>query len=204
MNIDTNKKFWEKYAKLYKYVIEKTNQKLYKNICKEIIPKLNKDQKVLELACGSGQLTDVLASKVNTWIATDFSPNMVNETSKRVKLQNVTFEVCDATKTNYPDNSFDVIIISNALHIMPNPDKALKEIKRILKEDGIVIAPTFVFEGKINKPLLYIAEKLGHKVFYKWDSNAYSNFVKQNGFTVIDKKVIPGNLQPACVLTLKK
>lgn len=204
MNIDTNKKFWERYAKLYKYVIEETNRKMYKNICSEIITNLNKKQNVLELACGSGQITKRIVDKVNFLTATDFSPNMVKETSKRVNAKNVTFDVCDATKINYEDNSFDVVIISNALHIMPSPEKALKEIKRILKKDGIVIAPTFVYEGKINTPLLYMAEKLGHKVFHKWDSKMYSDFVKENGFKVIDKKVFKGNLLPVCMLTLIK
>ena len=43
----------------------------------------------------------------------------------------------------YADKSFDVVIVSNALHIVPQPEKALAEIRRVLKDDGVLIAPTF-------------------------------------------------------------
>ena len=51
--------------------------------------------------------------------------------------------------------SFDVVIVSNALHIVPQPEKALREIKRVLKDDGVLIAPTFThaensFPGKVK------------------------------------------------------
>ena len=40
-----------------------------------------------------------------------------------------------------------VVIASNALHIVPQPEKALAEIHRVLKDDGVLIAPTFTHEG---------------------------------------------------------
>ena len=43
----------------------------------------------------------------------------------------------------YAEVSFDVVIVSNALHIVPQPEKALAEIHRVLKDDGVLIAPTF-------------------------------------------------------------
>lgn len=65
---------------------------------------------------------------------------------------------------------FDVVLIANALHIMPQPDEALKEIRRVLKPNGILIAPTFVYEGEINKVRLLVMEKIGFKTFYQWTS----------------------------------
>ena len=55
----------------------------------------------------------------------------------------------------YAEESFDVVIVSNALHIVPQPEKALQEIKRVLKDDGVLIAPTFThagnsFSGKVR------------------------------------------------------
>ena len=45
---------------------------------------------------------------------------------------------------------FDAAVISNALHIMPEPEKALAEIRRVLKPGGILIAPTFMAVGSIS------------------------------------------------------
>lgn len=55
----------------------------------------------------------------------------------------------------YADRSFDVVIVSNALHIVPQPEKALQEIGRVLKDDGVLVAPTFThaensLSGKIR------------------------------------------------------
>ena len=55
----------------------------------------------------------------------------------------------------YAEESFEVVIVSNALHIVPQPEKALAEIRRVLKNDGVLIAPTFThagnsFSGKVR------------------------------------------------------
>ena len=75
--MNDNKEFWQRFAKLYSPFMEKGNGKLYDEICAEISAKLRKDMTVLELACGSGQLTFRLADQVKHWEATDFSPNMI-------------------------------------------------------------------------------------------------------------------------------
>ena len=44
---------------------------------------------------------------------------------------------------------FDVVIVSNALHIVPHPEKSPAEIRRVLKDDGVLIAPTFYPCGEL-------------------------------------------------------
>lgn len=203
MKDNSNKRFWEKVAKVYAPFQEKGNKELYETLCQKIEPLFRKEQKVLELACGTGQLTAFLAQNSNNWIATDFSEKMVGEAKKRLNKENVTYQVQDATKLTYNDNVFDIVLIANALHIMPNPDKALSEIRRVLKEDGILIAPTFVYEEKINKARLYIMEKIGFKTFYKWTSEEYSTFIETHGFSIKRKELISGSLLPECIIVCK-
>ena len=68
----SNKKFWDKFAKLYAPFMKK-DQGAYDRVYEYIRPHLNKDMDVLELACGSGQLSFSLAQHTKTWIGTDFS-----------------------------------------------------------------------------------------------------------------------------------
>ena len=52
--------------------------------------------------------------------------------------------MADATALPYADDSFDAVLIANALHVMPEPEKALREIDRVLRPGGILIAPNFM------------------------------------------------------------
>ena len=71
----TNKKFWEKAAKLYTPMQERKNAKLYLKLCNIISKSLDKNMQVLELACGTGQLTFPLCN--STILVTIASPNPV-------------------------------------------------------------------------------------------------------------------------------
>ena len=92
----------------------------------------------------------------------------------------------------YADKSFDVVIVSNAPHIVPQPEKALQEIKRVLKDDGVLIAPTFThagnsFRGKVKAFFMKLA---GFPLHSRWTSEEYLRFLRQNGWTVRKSAVL--------------
>ena len=162
-NVNSNIGFWERFAKIYTIVQEKGNKELYSKLTGEILSVMDENKDVLELACGTGQITFVLA-----------------------------------------DKSFDIVLIANALHIMPDPGKALSEIRRVLKDDGVLIAPTFVYSGKINHFKIRIMEKAGFHTFYKWKKKDFVEFIQSNGFFVLENKIISGKVLSECFLTGKK
>lgn len=200
----TNKKFWEKVARLYTPMQERKNAKLYQELCGIISKSLHKNMQVLELACGTGQLTFPLCKKVASWEATDFSVKMIEEAKVRAGNLPVTFTVQDATNLPYEDGKFDAVVIANALHIMPNPLQALKEIHRVLKKGGLLIAPTFVYEGKINKVRIWMMEMVGFQTFHKWKSDEYIEFVCNEGFDLVDSYVVVGEMLPECILICRR
>ena len=73
---------------------------------------------------------------VRSWEATDFSAEMIRQAKKQVHSSRLHFSVQDATKLPYGPESFDAVVISNALHVMPHPEKALAEAWRVLKPGG--------------------------------------------------------------------
>ena len=80
----------------------------------------------------------------------------------------------------------------NALHIVPQPGKALAEIHRVLKGDGVLIAPTFThagnsFTGKVRAFFMKLA---GFPLHSKWTSEEYLRFLQQNGWTVRKSAVL--------------
>ena len=203
----SNKKFWDKFAKLYAPFMEK-DKGIYDKICKYIIPHLNNDMKALELACGSGQLSFILSNYTKSWIATDFSEQMIQEAKKRGEGKNLIFEMADATSLSFENEKFDCVLISNALHIMPNPYEAMKEIYRVLKPNGILFAPTFllkdgkqVIKRKIIKDFMSI---LGFKIYQEWNEKQFEDFIEEHGFKVVEMKLVYGGLAPIGVMIAKK
>ena len=198
-----NKNFWERFAGAYTGFM-KRNETSYQKLCEILNDYLFEDMDVLELACGTGQLTFLLADKVKTWEATDFSEQMIAEAEKRNGKENVHFQQMDATQIAYEDETFDVAVIANALHIMPNPDAALREIRRVLKPNGILFAPTFVYEEGYSKILIWFMEKAGFRTFHKWKAAELAAYVCERGFTEEKCELLAGKPLKECVLLCKK
>ena len=204
---NSNKNFWQRFAKIYTTFMTK-NDGAYAGICESLKHYIDGEKHVLELACGTGQITFLMADQAAAWIATDYSENMVKEAEKR-KIQEVinckaTFEVQDATNLTYENETFDVVVIANALHIMPDPDAALKEIQRVLKKDGILFAPTFVYEIGYSKLFIWMMERAGFKTYHKWTRTEYTKYVSQRGFRVIGDTLVKGKPLSECVLVATK
>lgn len=203
MKDKTNKSFWERFAKIYAAFMSR-NKHTYENISLYLNEYIDEQKKVLELACGTGQITFLSANNSLLWEATDFSEKMVSEAKKRndesCKISKINFCVQDATQLMYEDNSFDVVVIANALHIMPEPDKALCEIHRVLKDDGILFAPTFVYEKGYSRFLIWIMEKAGFKTFHKWNKRDYEEFIENKGFFIKKSILEKGKPLSECVL----
>nr|WP_138159710.1 class I SAM-dependent methyltransferase [Peptoniphilus catoniae] len=204
MNDKSNKKFWDRFAKLYAPFMKK-DKGAYDRVCEYISPHLDKNMDVLELACGSGQLSFSLSKHTKTWIGTDFSEKMILEAKKRGEYENLTFEVADATALSFADEEFDCVLIANALHIMPNPDRAMKEIHRILKPNGTLFAPTFLWkEGKQRNIIKSLMSISGFKMYQEWNKKQFEDFIEEYGFSVVEMKLVHGGLAPIGVLIAKK
>ena len=112
-----------------------------------------RDKTVLELAAGTGLIAKHIANAAEYIEVTDASEQMIRQAEREDHAENLHFSVQDMFCLPYADAAFDVVIVSNALHIVPQPERALHEIKRVLKNDGVLAAPTFThaensFSGK--------------------------------------------------------
>ena len=198
-----NKAFWQRIAKLYAPFM-KGSDRLYAAICDRIRAGLKRDMNILELACGSGQLSLRLSTHVQLWEATDFSENMIREAKKKSCSGRLHFSVQDATNLPYADSSFDAVVIANALHIMPNPERALSEIRRVLKPGGLLYAPTFV-HGKgagfrLRTRLLSLA---GFRVYSPWTAGEFADYISGRGFGGTKTELLGKSLAPLCYLEAK-
>ena len=190
-----NKKFWDKVSGKYDFV-RKTDKSAYDNFIGQIKNELNEDKTVLELATGTGFISLEIAPFCKNVTATDFSEEMIRIADKKPKkTKNLSFSIQDATNLPYEDNSFDVVIIANALHIMPNPEKALLNIRRVLKNDGILIAPNFIKRGNFIDVIVETPMKIfGFKTYSKWTYNEYLQFLRDNGWNIIRHELLKAKM----------
>ena len=184
-----HKNFWDKNAGRYDRFMRK-DRAAYDEMY-ELIRPVVKAKTVLELATGTGLIAKHIVNAAAHIEATDASAEMITE-AKRTRSAKLHFSVQDMFRLPYADKSFNVVIVSNALHIVPQPEKALAEIRRVLKDDGVLIAPTFThagnsFSGKVKAFFMKLA---GFPLHSRWTSAEYLRFLRQNGWTVRKSAVL--------------
>ena len=185
-----HKNFWDKNAGRYDRFMRK-DRAAYDEIYALIRP-LVRHKTVLELATGTGLIAMHIVNAAAHIEATDASAEMIAEAKRDNRSAKLHFSVQDMFRLPYANQSFDVVIVSNALHIVPQPEKALQEIKRVLKDDGTLIAPTFThagnsFRGKVKAFFMKLA---GFPLYSRWTSEEYLRFLRQNGWTVQKSTVL--------------
>ena len=178
------KTFWDRNAGRYDRFMRK-DRAAYDEMY-ELIRPIVRHKTVLELATGTGLIAKHIVNAAAHIEATDASPEMITEAKRDNRSAKLHFSVQDMFRLTYANQSFDVVIVSNALHIVPQPEKALAEIRRVLKDDGVLIAPTFThagnsFTGKVKAFFMRLA---GFPLHSKWASEEYLRFLRQNGWTV--------------------
>ena len=192
--------FWQRYAGVYDLVM-KRDRKAYENLGSLIRSVISFENEVLELAAGTGLIAEHVAEYCRKYIFTDYSENMLMKAKRKSWPQTVSFEQADVTALRYENKSFDAVIISNALHIIPDPKLALDNIRRVLKKDGKLIAPTFVRYGKYKESLLEKPMQwLGFRSWSTWSPTEYIKFLEENGWQIIESKVIHASFDIAFVV----
>ena len=200
--MDDNKRFWDRCAGFYTAIQQRSNRRLYRELCLMCLSRLQPDMEVLELACGSGQFTYSLCNRVKSWEATDFSEAMIREAEKNPCAAH--FSCQDATRLPYENRSFDLVLMGNALHIMPEPEKALSEIRRVLKDGCLFLAPTFVYEGKVNYLRMWLTTLVGFRTFHHWKEEDLIQFVEKGGFRCISSELVAGDPLPVAFSVFRK
>ena len=184
------KDFWDRNAGLYDRFMRKDGAAY--EMMYEMIRPVVKAKTVLELATGTGLIAKHIVNAAAHIEATDSSAQMIAEAKRDNHSAKLHFPVQDMFRLPYADKSFDVVIVSNALHIVPRPEKALIEIKRVLKDNGVLIAPTFTHAGNsfFGKVKAFFMKLAGFPLHSEWTSEEYLRFLRQNGWTVRKSTVL--------------
>ena len=159
MNSSIN--YWEKILKnpspKYKELFIRENEFLVKNI--------SKNAKVLEVGCGNGRNIESIISITKNIVGIDIDPEAIKITKERFKnIPDIKIEENNVFNLSFANKIFDVVFTFITLvNWGENKIKALKEMKRVLKDDGKMIISVYSEDATENRILQYTEIGLGIK-----------------------------------------
>ena len=146
--------------------------------------RIDKGAKVLELGCGTGDMwknRESLICSCSKIILSDFSEGMVATTRDNIgSYDNIEYKVLDIQDIPYEDATFDIVIANMMLYHVPDIDKGLMEVRRVLKREGRFYCATYGEHGIIE----YLSKILSA---YGVEDNINKNFTLQNGYEILSK-----------------
>ncbi len=152
----------------------------YHTMVAELAVDLTKDNQkdLLDLGCGTGNTLvelEKLSSKFNVAI-TDVDQKCLDLTCKRVDVKH------NLLMTSIDDiindgKKYDVILISHVLHYDPNPTYTMKELLKLLNEDGMIIIAV-ANAMNLNKIFNNLRRKQFSQGVFTWDRSTFNNFIE--------------------------
>lgn len=141
LNHDHNKKRYNKKAIYFTRTIDwRMTTVLKKRIADTV--QLKKGDYILDVGCGIGDLLKSLSDlKPLYCFGIDLSENMIERAQKT--YSSIRFTIGSVEKLPYENNYFNVVTLVGVFHHIQNPIESLKEIKRVLKDDGEIIIGDF-------------------------------------------------------------
>lgn len=154
------------------------------------------DCTVLDLACGNGYGSNLMAQYAKEVIGVDIDESVISYAKKTYISSNLQFEIGSAEKTNLESRYFDIVVSFETIEHHDRHEEMLEEIKRVLKPGGILIisspdkyyySDVRSFKNKYHIKELYEDEFKGlmkkhfiNCIFYKQKSSYFSIIAQEN------------------------
>ena len=137
---------------------------------------------VLELGCGTGSIwmgRDDVLGLLGKLVLTDLSEGMLNTARENLGIRNnIEYMVADIQDLPFGDHSFDMVIANSMLYHVPDINKGINEVRRVLKDEGVFCCATL---GENN-----FVERLAEWFRLSGENfNPNHNFTMQNGEKIL-------------------
>lgn len=196
--------FWDKIAGLYD-IAEALNGGAYRAMLEGVRQIVPEGAAVLDCAAGTGELTIAAAEKAESVLCSDLSLPMLERAKKKCRkagLKNVRFAERDITELDDSDETYNIVIAGNVLHLLDDPHAAVKEMLRVTKKGGKLILPTFLInENRTAKVLINAYKLIGFDPSTNYSENEYRKML--SGFGPLKVTVLKGTI-PVGFAVLKK
>ena len=199
--------FWDKVSGVYDLFENIYNKSVYQATGESVAKYIKNTDRVLECACGTGAISIFIAPVCKELIVSDYSVGMLKQAKKKLKnYDNIDYRRVDITDIEAEDNSFDVVVAGNVIHLLPDPQRAMNELTRVCKDGGRLVIPTYINgdEGT-NKLAVKFLEKLGASFKCQFDAESYEKFFEDMGYKNVTYEVVRGRMScDIAVIDIKK
>ena len=194
--------FWDRVAPLYDAFENTVNRASYEGTALAVAQMIGPGDEVLECACGTGAISAAIAPACARLVATDYSEGMLKQARKKLaKRSNVTVEQADITALPYADDSFDVAVAGNVIHLLPDPEQALRELARVVRPGGTIILPTYIEPLTRKQGMIpALLARLGVGFERRFTQASYRAFVEGMGYAEARYRLVRGRIP--CVIAV--
>lgn len=158
------------------------------------LTEITKNDRILDIATGTGFLAAAVADTGAELIATDFTMAMLEKA--RVALEdrnNTVLALADAAKLPFTDDSFDVVTCRIAVHHFAEPETAFAEMSRVCKTGGRVLVMDVISSEEENKSELQnrIGKLRDQSEVRQWRISELESMFRQNGLNISRTELWP-------------
>lgn len=190
--------FWDRAAGLYD-LFEWSNRRVNAAARARVGALVPAGARVLDCAAGTGEFSLAAAKQAGSVLCTDRSEAMLAQARKKAAkrgLSNIGFAVRDITALPDTNGSYDAVIAGNVLHLLPKPEKAVRELWRVTAPGGRLILPTYLQgrTGAAYGSMIKIYQGVGFHYEYAFTPGTYREFLERLELAPVALEVIPGRL----------
>lgn len=202
-----SKTFWDRVAGLYD-LFEWSNQRVNAAARSRVGELVPAGARVLDCAAGTGEFSLAATKRAGSVLCTDQSEAMLARARKKARkrgLSNVSFARRDLTALPDPDGSYDAVIAANVLHLLPNPEIAVRELWRVTALGGRLILPAYL-QGKAGTAygtMIKIYQGVGFHYEHAFTPETYREFLERLELAPVTLEVISGGV-PEGIAVLEK
>jgi phosphatidylethanolamine/phosphatidyl-N-methylethanolamine N-methyltransferase len=201
-SVDRERAFWEGKARVYDKSMKLFGSPIARMaaLCGQAVAGA-KD--VLEVAAGTGIMTEAMAPRVGRLVATDYAEPMLEvleERVARVGLTNVDIQKADLHDLAFPPGHFDAVVACNVLHLVPDLSAALAALVGVLRPGGALVVPTFCHdETRTSRVASRAFAWMGQPMHRRFTSDSLRRAVEEAGLRVDRAETAPGLIPIAFV-----
>ena len=200
--------FWDRVARFYD-LSHWTNREVNTAAASRVAVLVPIGARVLDCAAGTGEFSLAVAEKAESVLCTDQSAAMLEQARKKARKRrrdNISFALRNITALPDRDGSYDAVIAANVLHLLPEPEIAVRELWRVAAPGGRLILPTYL-QGKTGAAygsMIKIYQGVGFHYEHAFTPESYREFLERLGLAPAAVEVIPGRLPEGIAVLEKK